>query len=53
MQECLLILVCDDSQEVSSVAQTFFGHMYLCNHRMQSDITMIFSRYVARLLRTL
>lgn len=48
--ECLLLLVCDDSQEVSSVAQAFFGLIYSCkDHQMESDITMIFSRLVEKL----
>ncbi|CAH9098991.1 unnamed protein product [Cuscuta epithymum] len=53
--ECLCVLVCDDSDEVSSDAQRFFRLMLLSRgkHQLEHDISEIFSRLVERLPQVL
>ncbi|CAA3017117.1 Inorganic phosphate transporter 1-4 [Olea europaea subsp. europaea] len=49
--ECLCVLVCDDSEEVSSDAQAFFRHMFSSSgkHQLESDVAEVFSRLVEKL----
>ncbi|CAI9756733.1 unnamed protein product [Fraxinus pennsylvanica] len=49
--ECLCVLVCDDSEEVSSDAQAFFRHMFSSSvkHQLESDVAKVFSRLVEKL----
>ncbi|KAL0320988.1 UNVERIFIED_CONTAM: hypothetical protein Sradi_5360300 [Sesamum radiatum] len=51
MQECLCILVCDDSEDVSSYAQAFFGLIVSSRrkHQMEHDIAEVFNRLVEKL----
>lgn len=48
MQECLCVLVCDDSEEVSSTAQIFLRSLFSSNkkHHVQCDFAEIFSRFM-------
>lgn len=48
MQESLCILACDDSEEVSSASQSFFGHL-LSSHgklHVKYDVEEIFNRFL-------
>ncbi|XP_011086354.1 TELO2-interacting protein 1 homolog isoform X2 [Sesamum indicum] len=49
--ECLCILVCDDSEDVSSYAQALFGLFVSSRrkHQMEHDIAEVFSRLVEKL----
>ncbi|KAL0300963.1 UNVERIFIED_CONTAM: hypothetical protein Sradi_6373100 [Sesamum radiatum] len=49
--ECLCILVCDDSEDVSSYAQAFFGLIVSSRrkHQMEHDLAEVFSRLVENL----
>ncbi|XP_057461310.1 uncharacterized protein LOC130751695 [Actinidia eriantha] len=49
--ECLCVLVCDDSQEVSSAAQVFLGYLFSSSrkHHIQYDFDEIFSRLIAKI----
>ncbi|KAL0407126.1 UNVERIFIED_CONTAM: hypothetical protein Slati_4026500 [Sesamum latifolium] len=49
--ECLCILVCDDSEDVSSYAQTFFRLLVSSRrkHQVEHDIAEVFSRLVEKL----
>ncbi|KAK4434103.1 hypothetical protein Salat_0573000 [Sesamum alatum] len=49
--ECLCILVCDDSEDVSSYAQAIFGLLVSSRrkHQMEHDIAEVFSRLVEKL----
>lgn len=50
IQECTCVLVCDDSEEVSSVAQEFFGYLFSSNREhLEHDVAAIFSRFIALL----
>lgn len=48
MQECLCVLVCDDSEEVSAVAQGFLEYLFSSSdkHHIECDVAEIFSRFV-------
>lgn len=47
LQECLCVLVVDDSEEVSAPAQEFIGYLFSSSakHHVQHDIAEIFSRF--------
>lgn len=47
MQECLCILVCDDSEDVSLAAQAFFRYLHSSHgkHHIKHDFTQIFRRW--------
>ncbi|XP_058218097.1 uncharacterized protein LOC131329059 isoform X2 [Rhododendron vialii] len=49
--ECLCVLVCDDSEEVSSTAQIFLRSLFSSNkkHHVQCDFAEIFSRSIEKL----
>ncbi|XP_073313836.1 uncharacterized protein [Primulina huaijiensis] len=49
--ECLFVLICDDSEEVSSDAKAFFGLVLSSreNDQLEHDTTEIFSRLVEKL----
>ncbi|GFZ05787.1 ARM repeat superfamily protein [Actinidia rufa] len=51
LHECLCVLVCDDSQEVSSAAQVFLGYLFSSGrkHHIQYDFDEIFSRLIAKI----
>ncbi|KAL2475889.1 ARM repeat superfamily protein [Abeliophyllum distichum] len=53
--ECLCVLVCDDSEEVSSAAQAFFRHMFSSSgkHQLERDVAEVFSRLVEKLPQVL
>lgn len=46
MQECLCILVCDDSEEVSLSAEAFFRYLHSSQgkHHIKHDFSQIFRR---------
>ena len=48
MQECLCVLVCDDSEEVSAAAQSFLEYLFSSSdkHHIERDFAEIFSRFV-------
>ncbi|KAI8553188.1 hypothetical protein RHMOL_Rhmol06G0324600 [Rhododendron molle] len=49
--ECLCVLVCDDSESVSSTAQIFLRSLFSSNkkHHVQCDFAEIFSRSIEKL----
>lgn len=55
MQESLCVLACDDSEEVSTASQLFFGHL-LSSHRklhVKHDVEEIFNRLLIVLILSL
>ncbi|RVW24030.1 hypothetical protein CK203_093046 [Vitis vinifera] len=51
MQECLCVLVCDDSEEVSAAAQGFLEYLFSSSdkHHIECDVAEIFSRLIENL----
>ncbi|CDP20078.1 unnamed protein product [Coffea canephora] len=50
--ECICVLVCDDSEEVSSVAQAFIGYLFSSNREhLEHDFDAIFSRLIDKIPR--
>nr|GLL38243.1 uncharacterized protein LOC109178092 isoform X2 [Ipomoea trifida] len=49
--ECLCILVCDDSEDVSLAAQAFFRYLHSSHgkHHIKHDFTQIFRRLIEKL----
>ncbi|WKA13407.1 hypothetical protein VitviT2T_030709 [Vitis vinifera] len=49
--ECLCVLVCDDSEEVSAVAQGFLEYLFSSSdkHHIECDVAEIFSRLIENL----
>ncbi|KAK2972025.1 hypothetical protein RJ640_005045 [Escallonia rubra] len=49
--ECLFILVCDDSEEVSGAAQVFLRYLFLSSgkHHIKLDVADIFSSLIERI----
>ncbi|CDP08053.1 unnamed protein product [Coffea canephora] len=48
--ECICVLVCDDSEEVSSVAQAFIGYLFSSNREhLEQDFDAIFSRLIDKI----
>ncbi|XP_071916387.1 uncharacterized protein [Coffea arabica] len=48
--ECICVLVCDDSEEVSSAAQVFFGYLFSSNREhLEHDFDAIFSRLIDKI----
>ncbi|XP_057963630.1 uncharacterized protein LOC131154857 [Malania oleifera] len=51
--ECLCVLVCDDSEEVSADAQKILEYLFLSTpkHHLEHDVAEIFSRFIEKLPR--
>ncbi|KAI8007626.1 hypothetical protein LOK49_LG07G03659 [Camellia lanceoleosa] len=49
--ECLCVLVCDESEDVSTAAQGFLGYLFSSSrkHHVQYDFAEIFSRLIEKL----
>lgn len=48
MQECLCVLVCDDSEDVSAAAQESLEYLFSSSdkHVIEHDVAEIFNRFV-------